>query len=91
LGQPWLDKNSPDFHGATALADCSDCHNLSQKCFQCHFGQDGSKSPPGTGWSHGDNSEHEDYESYQNTCNLCHDLNRSYGNEPASCHDCHED
>jgi hypothetical protein len=64
---------------------------LSQKCFQCHFGQDGSKSPQGSGWNHGDNSEHEDYESYQDTCNLCHDLNRSYGNEPESCHDCHED
>jgi hypothetical protein len=91
LEQPWLDKNSPVFHGATALADCSDCHDLSQKCFLCHFGQDGSKSPQGSGWSHGNNSEHEDYKSYQDTCNRCHDLNRGYGNEPASCHDCHED
>ena len=91
LGQAWLDKNSPDFHGRTGLVDCSNCHDLSQKCFQCHFGQNGSKSPPGSGWTHGDNNEHRDYESYQNTCNLCHDLNRSYGNEPPSCHDCHED
>ena len=87
----WLDKNDSGFHGAAALADCSNCHDLSQKCFLCHFGQDGSKSPPGSGWDHGDNSEHEDYKSYQNTCNLCHDLNRGYGYEPASCHDCHDD
>ena len=91
LGQPWLDKNSPDFHGATTLADCSNCHILSQKCSQCHFGEDGSQSPPGSGWTHGNNSEHENYESYEDTCNLCHNLNRSYGNDPASCHDCHGD
>ncbi len=91
LGQAWLDKNNPDFHGITALADCGDCHDLAQKCFECHFGENGSKSPPGSGWTHGNNDAHKNQEFYQNTCNQCHNLNRSYGNDPIACHDCHDD
>ena len=91
LGQAWLDRNSPQFHGRTSLEDCSTCHNLSQKCFQCHFGPTGSKAPVRSGWDHGNNEDHEEYERYARTCNQCHTLNRSYGNGPANCHDCHDD
>ena len=91
LGQAWLDKNSADFHGGSALTDCNNCHDLTQKCFECHFGENGSKSPPGSGWTHGNNDEHKERESDQSTCNRCHNLNRSYGNDPIACHDCHRD
>lgn len=91
LGQEWLDRNSQQFHGNEPQDDCSTCHNLSIKCNQCHFGATGSKSPAGSGWTHGNNEEHREYESYIATCNQCHTLNRSYGNEPSNCHDCHED
>jgi hypothetical protein len=89
FGQAWLDTKSQLFHGDASLDDCSDCHDLSQACFECHFGAAGSKSPPGSGWNHGDNDAHEKYSSYDTVCNRCHTLNRSYGNAPGSCHDCH--
>ena len=91
LGQPWLDRNSPQFHGNLSQDECSICHNMSIKCSQCHFGETGSRHPPGSGWIHGDNEEHEDYERYAGTCNQCHNLNRLYGNGPDNCHDCHDD
>jgi hypothetical protein len=91
LGQAWLDKNNLEFHGGTDLSDCSDCHDLNVKCFQCHFGRSGSKAPLGSGWDHGNNEAHRDQEAYRSTCNQCHTLNRSYGNGPEACHDCHED
>jgi len=94
LGQPWLDKKSSDFHGTTPLENCSDCHIASEKCAQCHFGETGSRSPPGSGWVHdgdGDNEDHREYERYLTTCNQCHKTNRSYANGPESCHDCHEE
>ena len=91
LGQAWLDSNSPQFHGDQSQQDCADCHNLSTDCNQCHFGPTGSKAPIGSGWLHGNDNEHEDYENQRATCNQCHTLNRSYGNGPARCHDCHDD
>ena len=89
LGRALLDPNSPDFHGTGVLDTCSSCHDVSVKCWQCHFGSSGSRVPPGSSWTHGNNSAHADYVASQATCNQCHDLNRTYGNGPASCHDCH--
>ncbi len=90
-GQAWLDKNNLQFHGEVSQEDCSTCHDLNEKCSQCHFDETGSKAPAGSGWNHGDNEEHREYERYDDICNQCHDLNRSYGNDPSSCHDCHEE
>lgn len=87
-GQPWLDSKSPEFHGASAL-ECGKCHDLSTECSTCHFGQSGSKIPEGSGWTHGA-SPHGSLEAYGAVCNQCHSLDRSYGNGPAACHDCHE-
>jgi hypothetical protein len=89
LGQVWLDKKSQLFHGDMSLDSCSNCHKLSQTCSECHFGTTGSKTPPGSGWNHGNNEAHQDYADFAGTCNQCHNLNRSYGNAPAGCHDCH--
>jgi hypothetical protein len=91
LGQPWLDTQSASFHGSADLTDCSGCHYLDTDCSQCHFGEDGSKSPPGSSWNHGNNAEHRSFEAYRGICNQCHIVNRSYGNPPPDCHDCHED
>ncbi len=91
LGQDWLDKKSPQFHGNEPTDSCSDCHDLNPDCNECHFGVSGSKSPLGSGWDHGDNEDHEDYENHKNVCNRCHKLNRSFQNDPESCHDCHDD
>ncbi len=88
LGQPWLDKNSSEFHGRNDL-DCVECHNLKTDCGECHFGATGSRAPAGSNWTHGRNDRHESFEAYQSVCNRCHNLNRSYGNAPRSCHDCH--
>ena len=88
-GKPWLDPKSSQFHGNSSLS-CSSCHNTSTECSTCHFGASGSKSPSGSGWSHG-SSSHKSMESYQAVCNRCHTLERSYGNGPSSCHDCHGD
>ena len=87
LGQSWLDKKSPDFHGKSTL-DCSTCHDLKTKCSTCHFGATGSQLPPGSGWSHG-TTPHNQLASSEAVCNKCHTLDRSYGNGPATCHDCH--
>ncbi|KPJ75355.1 MAG: hypothetical protein AMJ54_15185 [Deltaproteobacteria bacterium SG8_13] len=89
LNRPWLDKNSPDFHGTAGITDCNNCHDLSAKCAECHFGSSGSKAPPASGWQHGNNAAHQSYSAFQNVCNRCHDLNRGYGNGPTACHDCH--
>ena len=89
LGQAWLDPKSAQFHGTSTLT-CSTCHDLNTKCATCHFGASGSKSPSGSGWSHG-SSSHKSMESYQAVCNQCHTLERSYGHGPSSCHDCHGD
>jgi hypothetical protein len=89
LGRALLDPNSSDFHATGPMETCSSCHDVSDKCYQCHFGSSGSKAPQGSGWTHGNNTQHAGYTSNQATCNACHDLNRTYGNGPASCHDCH--
>ena len=89
-GQEWLDKNSSQFHGNDSVLNCADCHDLGTYCATCHFGETGSKSPIGSGWNHGNNEEHRRYESHRTICNQCHDLNRSFGNEPKRCHDCHD-
>jgi len=91
LGQDWLDKKSSQFHGSKPTDNCSDCHELNLTCNECHFGVSGSQAPLGSGWIHGLNDDHERYESDQSVCNRCHNLNRSYQNEPTSCHDCHDD
>ena len=85
MGEPWLNKTSPDFHG-DSLLNCADCHDLSIRCNECHFGASGSKAPPG--WTHG-TFPHDYLTDSAPVCTTCHDLNRSYGNGPASCHDCH--
>jgi hypothetical protein len=84
-GEPWLNKTSPDFHGNSPL-NCTECHDLSSKCSECHFGASGGKSP--SDWNHG-TVPHDQLASSETVCNKCHDLNRSYGNGPNSCHDCH--
>ena len=89
LGQPWLDSKSADFHGKSAL-QCSSCHDQTTKCATCHFGPTGSKVPQDLSWEHG-TIPHDSLESYQAVCNQCHTLNRSYGNGPNSCHNCHGD
>jgi predicted CxxxxCH...CXXCH cytochrome family protein len=89
-GQPWLDRKNADFHGASSL-QCSSCHDQTTKCATCHFGPTGSKAPQGSSWEHGTiPHDNETLESNQAVCNQCHTLNRSYGNGPISCHDCHE-
>ncbi|MBW1988062.1 MAG: hypothetical protein JRI97_00810 [Deltaproteobacteria bacterium] len=89
LGQPWLDKDSLDFHGLlTDFTGCSACHDPDFYCYQCHFGPDGAMAPAGTGWTHGVKS-HMDYRQYAPVCNQCHEVNRTYANPPAACHDCH--
>ena len=90
LGQIWLDPKSPQHHGQSGL-DCADCHALATDCTVCHFDAAGSRAPVGSNWTHGRNDRHESFEIYQNVCTRCHSLNRSYGNPPASCHDCHGD
>ena len=93
LGQPWLDRKSPDFHGTADVEACANCHDTEDKCNECHFGETGSKSPPGTGWVHsgdGDDESHREYESYITTCNQCHKISRTYANGPESCHNCHD-
>lgn len=97
-GQTWLDKNSPTFHGSVAkndLASCAQCHGddyagglSGVSCSQCHFGPAGSKVPEGETWIHG-TTPHSSLALYSAVCNQCHELNRSYGNEPSTCHDCH--
>ena len=84
-GEPCLNKTSPDFHGSSTL-NCADCHDLSTRCADCHFGESGSKTP--SDWVHGMTS-HDQLEADRAVCNTCHDLNRSYGNGPTICHDCH--
>ncbi len=91
LGQAWLDRNSSQFHGDESTDACSDCHELNTFCASCHFGATGSKAPIGSGWEHGNNLDHRNYEDDQSVCNQCHNLNRSYHNDPESCHDCHDD
>ena len=92
LGRPWLDRESTEFHGDQPQQDCDVCHSLATDCSQCHFGPDGSKSPGGSGRSHGPNDDHEELERYGSTCNRCHFLSRSYRGQPdSSCHDCHDD
>jgi hypothetical protein len=71
------------------METCSNCHEENDKCFQCQFDSSGSKASPGSGWSRGNNTQHATYVSSQATCNECHTLNRSYGNGPSNCHDCH--
>ena len=85
MGEPWLNKTSLDFHGGSGL-NCAGCHNLSTECSQCHFGANGSKSP--SAWVHG-TTPHDQLSASAAVCNGCHGMNRSYGNGPAACHDCH--
>lgn len=93
LGQPWLDRDSDQFHGDQSKDDCAICHNLSIDCYQCHFGPTGSKSPPGSNWPHGREDGHNDQERYASICNQCHDLTQAYRGEPddPECHTCHDD
>ncbi|PLX93583.1 MAG: hypothetical protein C0619_04235, partial [Desulfuromonas sp.] len=98
VGEAWLDKNSATFHGLSAVQDvtaCAVCHGTDYQggfsgvsCFQCHFGETGSKVPAGESWTHG-STPHDGLTPYIAVCNQCHTVNRSYGNGPASCHDCH--
>ena len=85
VDDPWLDKTNPDFHGTSNLR-CEICHDPSVDCSSCHFGASGDKSP--SEWVHGTNP-HEELEGSGPVCNSCHTLNRSYGNGPEACHDCH--
>ena len=85
VGEPWLNKTSLDFHGASTLS-CAACHDPATECTECHFGPSGSKSPPG--WTHG-SFRHDSVTEQASVCNTCHDLNRTYGNEPPDCHNCH--
>jgi predicted CxxxxCH...CXXCH cytochrome family protein len=90
-GQPWLDYKSSEFHG-TSTMQCSQCHNLSTECSTCHFGSTGSMTPD-PGWTHGD-VQHDGTvltitPVQETVCATCHALERSYGNGPAACHDCH--
>lgn len=91
LGQPWLDQDSPQFHGDQSQEECANCHDLSTDCYQCHFGPTGRKSPGG--WKHGEIDGHNDLESYRSVCDSCHALTQDYRNEPdpERCHDCHDD
>lgn len=92
LGRPWLDRESSQFHGNQSQDGCSNCHNLSNDCYECHFGPTGRKSPPGSSWPHGRIDNHNDQEDDAGVCNRCHLLSRSYRGEPdSSCHDCHHD
>jgi hypothetical protein len=95
LGQPWLDRDSPRFHGDLPQDNCSICHNLSTNCNECHFGPTGRKSPPGSSWPHGRIDNHNDQEDYDNVCDRCHSLSRSYRGDPklepdGDCHYCHD-
>ncbi|MEI6127547.1 MAG: hypothetical protein WCQ99_13460, partial [Pseudomonadota bacterium] len=87
LGKEWLDNKSTDFHGKSTLA-CSLCHDLKTKCATCHFGEKGSKVPEGAEWAHG-TIPHNQLEASQAVCKTCHELQRTYGNGPGACHDCH--
>lgn len=97
-GQAWLDKKSSIFHGIDAaqdLAQCAACHGGDYRggtsgvsCFRCHFTAMGGRVPDGHSWSHG-TTPHEALTSFDSVCNQCHDVNRTYGNAPSSCHDCH--
>ncbi|MEI6972212.1 MAG: hypothetical protein WCL44_11945 [bacterium] len=98
-GQSWLDRKLATFHGIPAaqnLAQCAACHGNDYQggtsgvsCYRCHFGPSGSKAPAGGGWTHG-TAPHSSLGAHEAVCSECHDLDRSYGNGPASCHDCHE-
>lgn len=88
-GQAWLDKKSATFHGDSSLT-CSECHATATFCGTCHFGPSGSKVPQGSSWTHGSHS-HKSLSGYRAVCNKCHTLDRSYGNGPRACHDCHDD
>jgi hypothetical protein len=97
LGQAWLDPNSATFHGSdpTVPDGCASCHgsdflggSAGVSCFDCHFGPTGSRIPAGSSWTHG-TVPHDTLAANEAVCNACHDLNRSYGNGPTSCHDCH--
>ena len=90
LGQPWMDKAEPGYHGNSS-SDCALCHNVDVFCWECHFGEDGSRVPPGDTSEHGDEEDHRRLERYRSTCNNCHDTNRLYGHAPGGCHDCHDD
>jgi predicted CxxxxCH...CXXCH cytochrome family protein len=87
LGQAWLDPKSAQFHGDSTLT-CSSCHDVSTKCASCHFSASGSKVPAGQSWTHG-TTPHNQLAASEAVCNQCHTLERSYGNGPAACHDCH--
>lgn len=86
-GQPWLDKKSVEFHGDSTIV-CANCHTVATYCSTCHFGAGGSRVPPGSGWTHA-RRNHDNYEAYQAVCNACHNVNRTYGNAPGTCHNCH--
>ena len=92
LGQPWLDSDQADYHGNQPQENCATCHDLSADCNQCHFGATGSKSPPGSGWPHGEKDNHNDQEKYRQVCIQCHTLTQAYRNEPDDphCLTCHD-
>ncbi len=56
--------------------------NLSFRC------ERSNKSPTGPTWTHG-TTPHNQLAASEAVCNKCHTLERSYGNGPAACHDCH--
>lgn len=98
LGRNWLDASVAGYHGAAApqnITLCQGCHGSDLQgggsgigCGGCHFGPDGSRVPPGTGWSHG-TVPHNQLAAGIAVCNGCHQLEREYGHGPAPCHDCH--
>lgn len=101
LGQDWLDKGNPTFHGVAASQDlvgCAWCHgsdylggSTSVSCYQCHFDEAGGKEPSGSTWVHGQPHSIDALTADETTCNQCHNTNRAYGSEPSAtgCHDCH--
>jgi len=95
----WMNSSNAGYHGLaadTALerADCAICHGANFQggstlvgCFTCHFDETGARYPAGL--THHNN--HQRMTAYVVTCNTCHFVNRSYGNPPNACHDCHGD
>ena len=96
-------KNADTFHGSVFLSAsrplCAFCHgrNLEGRkiwsievpgCSTCHFGPAGARAPSGASWDHV-SAGHYMQEDSGGVCDACHQLYKSYGLEPQSCHGCH--
>ena len=86
VDETWFNTKSPKSHSSSRL-NCKMCHDLTIECNVCHFGELGSKTP--SDWNHG-TTPHDQLEADGEVCNICHNLNRVYGNGPSACHDCHD-